>query len=82
VPQRVQAVALDDLRALAGVVITNSWSPGLLVSRIGPVPLPESPTIVDLLHRACEAKPLAAPEPRKREGVGEVGHEARAPYRR
>ena len=59
--QRVQEVTLADLPALAGGVVMNSWTPGLAVSRIGSVPLPEAPAFLDLLHRAYQAEPLVSP---------------------
>ncbi|MEU1883774.1 aminotransferase class IV family protein [Streptosporangium sp. NPDC020072] len=61
VPQRVQEITLDDLPALAGAVVMNSWSPGIAVHRIGPVPLPEAPDFVETLHRAYRSEPLTAP---------------------
>ncbi|WP_336216260.1 aminotransferase class IV family protein [Nonomuraea sp. LPB2021202275-12-8] len=61
VPQRVQEVTLDDLPALAGAVVMNSWTPGVAVHRIGPTPVPEAPSFLALLHRAYEAEPLTSP---------------------
>ncbi|MEU7206062.1 aminotransferase class IV family protein [Streptomyces sp. NPDC045470] len=61
VPQRVQEVTVADLPALAGGVVMNSWTPGVAVHRIGPVPLPDAPGFLALLRRAYEAEPLVAP---------------------
>ncbi|MEV6872348.1 aminotransferase class IV family protein [Amycolatopsis sp. NPDC051128] len=61
VPQRVQEITLDDLPALAGGVVMNSWTPGVAVRRIGSVPLPEAPSFLDVLHEAYQAEPLASP---------------------
>lgn len=61
VPQRVREVRLADLSTLAGAVVMNSWTPGVPVRRIGPVPLPEAPAFVSLLNRAYQAEPLTAP---------------------
>lgn len=61
VPQRVQEVTLADLPALAGGVVMNSWTPAVAVHRIGSVPLPEAPSLLDLLHRAYQAEPLTSP---------------------
>ncbi|MCP2259233.1 Branched-chain amino acid aminotransferase/4-amino-4-deoxychorismate lyase [Streptoalloteichus tenebrarius] len=61
VPQRVREVTPDDLPALAGAVVMNSWTPGVAVRRIGSVSLPEASSFVELLHRAYEAEPLVAP---------------------
>jgi hypothetical protein len=36
----------------------NSWSPGIPVSRIGPVEFPSSPAFADLLHQAYAEEPL------------------------
>ncbi|MER6145488.1 aminotransferase class IV family protein [Streptomyces sparsogenes] len=61
VPQRVQEVTLTDLPALAGAVVMNSWTPGVAVSRIGSVSLPDAPSFLELLHRSYQAEPLTAP---------------------
>ncbi|SCZ00745.1 aminotransferase class IV family protein [Microvirga guangxiensis] len=61
VPQRIQEITLDDLPALAGAVVMNSWTPGVPVHRIGTVPLPEAPSFLDALHRAYQAEPLVSP---------------------
>jgi branched-subunit amino acid aminotransferase/4-amino-4-deoxychorismate lyase len=61
VPQRVQEITLDDLPALAGSVVMNSWTPGVPVHRIGSVSLPEAPSFLDVLHRAYQAEPLVSP---------------------
>lgn len=61
VPQRVQAVTLADLPALAGAVVMNSWTPGVAVHRIGSVTVPEAPSFLELLHRAYRAEPLTSP---------------------
>lgn len=61
VPQRVQEVTIIDLPRLAGAVVMNSWTPGVAVHRIGSVPLPEAPALLDLLHRAYQAEPLTSP---------------------
>jgi branched-subunit amino acid aminotransferase/4-amino-4-deoxychorismate lyase len=61
VPQREKEVTLADLPALGGAVVMNSWTPGVAVRRIGPVPVPEAPEFLELLHRAYDAEPLVAP---------------------
>ncbi|MDX3193310.1 aminotransferase class IV family protein [Streptomyces sp. MN03-5084-2B] len=61
VPQRVREITQADLPDLAGAVVMNSWTPGVAVRRIGPVPLPAAPSFLDLLHRAYRAEPLTAP---------------------
>ncbi|MEU5023953.1 aminotransferase class IV family protein [Streptomyces milbemycinicus] len=61
VPQRVQDITLADLPALAGGVVMNSWTPGVAVSRIGSVSLPEAPSFLELLHNAYEAESPTAP---------------------
>ncbi|RKT55289.1 aminotransferase class IV family protein [Saccharothrix australiensis] len=60
VPQVERAVTPDDVPALAGAAVMNSWSPGVPVSRIGSAPLPGAPSFLDLLHRAYQAEPLVA----------------------
>ncbi|MEU5878457.1 aminotransferase class IV family protein [Spirillospora sp. NPDC047279] len=61
VPQRVQEITLDDLPALAGAAVMNSWTPGVPVHGIGSAPLPEAPAFIALLHRAYQAEPLTSP---------------------
>jgi branched-subunit amino acid aminotransferase/4-amino-4-deoxychorismate lyase len=56
VPQREKEVTLADLPALHGAVVMNSWTPGVAVRRIGPVPVPSAPEFVELLRRAYEAE--------------------------
>lgn len=60
VPQRIQEVTPNDLPALAGAVVMNSWTPGVPVHRIGSVPLPEAPSFLDVLHRAYQVEPLVS----------------------
>ncbi|MEV4097825.1 aminotransferase class IV family protein [Streptosporangium saharense] len=60
VPQRVQEITLADLPTLTGAVVMNSWSPGIPVTRIGHVPLPEAPAFVETLHEAYQSEPLCA----------------------
>jgi branched-subunit amino acid aminotransferase/4-amino-4-deoxychorismate lyase len=61
VPQREKEITLADLPGLRGAVVMNSWTPGVAVRRIGPVPVPEAPEFLELLHRAYGAEPLVAP---------------------
>ncbi|MFE7135685.1 aminotransferase class IV family protein [Streptomyces sp. NPDC057638] len=61
VPQLSREVTPADVPALAGAVVLNSWTPGVPVSRIGDVRLPEAPSFVELLHRAHRSEPLVAP---------------------
>ncbi|MFI1931564.1 aminotransferase class IV family protein [Streptomyces sp. NPDC020330] len=61
VRQRTVAITPDDLPALAGAVVMNSWTPGVPVHRIGAVELPPAPPFLDLLHRAYEAELLTTP---------------------
>jgi branched-subunit amino acid aminotransferase/4-amino-4-deoxychorismate lyase len=61
VPQRIREIRLDDLPALGGAVVMNSWTPGVAVRRIGSAPLPEAPSFLDVLHRAYQAEPLTSP---------------------
>ncbi|QLQ38654.1 aminotransferase class IV family protein [Micromonospora robiginosa] len=57
VPQRTRPVTRDDLPGLAGAAVLNSWTPGVPVSRIGSVTLPDAPAFLATLHRAYEAEP-------------------------
>lgn len=61
VRQRTAAITPDDLPALAGAVVMNSWTPGVAVHRIGATELPAAPRFLEELHRVYEAEPLAAP---------------------
>ncbi|MBM7055843.1 MULTISPECIES: aminotransferase class IV family protein [Streptomyces] len=61
VKQRTAAITPDDLPALAGAVVMNSWNPGIPVHRIGSTELPAAPPFLQVLHRAHEAEPLTAP---------------------
>ncbi|MHA6618736.1 aminotransferase class IV family protein [Pseudonocardia sp. DLS-67] len=61
VPQQEKEITLADLPALSGAVVMNSWTPGVAVRRIGPVPVPGAPDFLALLHRAYAAEPLTAP---------------------
>jgi branched-subunit amino acid aminotransferase/4-amino-4-deoxychorismate lyase len=61
VRQRTAAITPEDLPALAGAVVMNSWTPGVAVHRIGATELPAAPRFLEQLHRAYEAEPLAAP---------------------
>ncbi|MCE7005452.1 aminotransferase class IV family protein [Kibdelosporangium philippinense] len=59
VPQRVQAVT--DVSTLDGAVVMNSWTPGVVVNRIGDVSLPVSDSFLRLLHQAYDNEPLTSP---------------------
>lgn len=61
IPQRMAEITPADLPALAGAVVMNSWTPGIAVRQIGPVPMPEAMRFLDLLHRAYQAEPLVTP---------------------
>ncbi|NUU22004.1 MAG: aminotransferase class IV family protein [Streptomycetaceae bacterium] len=61
VPQRVREITPDDVPALAGAVVMNSWTPGIAVHRIGSAPVPDAPRFVELLHQAYRSEPLTAP---------------------
>jgi branched-subunit amino acid aminotransferase/4-amino-4-deoxychorismate lyase len=61
IPQRLQEITPADLPKLAGAVVMNSWTPGVVVNRIGSESLPNASSFVQLLHRAYDAEPLTAP---------------------
>lgn len=61
VPQRTQEITRENVSALAGAAVLNSWSPGIPIHKIGSVPLPEAPAFVDHLHRAHESDPATPP---------------------
>lgn len=56
VPQRQQEVTLSDLSGLRGAVVMNSWTPGVMVRKIGSTVLPENSSFLELLHRAYDAE--------------------------
>lgn len=56
VPQRTQAIRLADVPTFSAAVVMNSWTPGIAISRIGAMPLPEATTFLALLHRAFSAE--------------------------
>jgi len=60
VPQRVEKVTLADVAEFSGAVVMNSWTPGVAVSRIGSVRLPEAPIFLNVLHKAYDAEPLTS----------------------
>jgi branched-subunit amino acid aminotransferase/4-amino-4-deoxychorismate lyase len=60
VPQRTTEITLESLSTFTAAVVMNSWSPGIPVSRIGPVEFPAAPEFLDLLHQAYKAEPLTA----------------------
>ncbi|MFF8594431.1 aminotransferase class IV family protein [Streptomyces sp. NPDC015220] len=60
IPQREAEITLDDLPAMAGCAVLNSWTPGVAVHRVDGVELPEAPAFLDLLHRAYALEPLTA----------------------
>ncbi|MDG4803916.1 aminotransferase class IV [Micromonospora sp. WMMD980] len=57
VPQRTRPVTRDDLPGFAGAAVLNSRTPGVPVSRIGPVRFPEAEEFLATLHRAYQAEP-------------------------
>ncbi|WP_098026711.1 aminotransferase class IV family protein [Streptomyces sp. st115] len=61
VRQRTAAITPDDLPALAGAAVMNSWTPGVPVHRIGTTELPAAPRFLETLHRAYTAEPPTAP---------------------
>jgi len=60
VPQRVEKVTLAEVAEFLGAVIMNSWTPGVAVSRIGSVRLPEASAFLNVLHKAYGAEPLTS----------------------
>ena len=52
VPQRSQEIYLADLPNLAGAAVMNSWTPGIAVSVIASMPMPDAPMLMSALHRA------------------------------
>lgn len=57
VPQRTAEITPDDLPAMAGAVVMNSWNPGIPVRRVGSVHLPDAPVFLKRLHEAFQAEP-------------------------
>ncbi|CAB3679233.1 aminotransferase class IV family protein [Achromobacter pestifer] len=59
--QRVQAITPEDVPALLGAVVMNSWTPGVPVNRIGASTLPAAPRFLALLHAAYQAETPVSP---------------------
>lgn len=60
IPQEEHELTVSDLRNLQGAVVMNSWTPGVLVSRVDDVSLPEASTFLDLLREAFHREPPLA----------------------
>lgn len=60
VPQRYEEITLERLRDLAGAAVMNSWTPGVAISRIDAVELPQANRFIELLHAARAAEPDAS----------------------
>jgi branched-subunit amino acid aminotransferase/4-amino-4-deoxychorismate lyase len=54
IPQRREVVTLDSLHRFSGAAVMNSWTPGVSVTGIASVSLPEAPAFLQLLHRAYQ----------------------------
>ncbi|POM21679.1 Branched-chain amino acid aminotransferase/4-amino-4-deoxychorismate lyase [Burkholderia cepacia] len=61
VAQRDRELTPADLPSMAGAVVMNSWTPGVAVRRFGTATLPDSSSLVALLHRAYEQEVPVAP---------------------
>lgn len=61
VAQRDRELTPADLPSMAGAVVMNSWTPGVAVRRFGTATLPDSSSLVALLHRAYEQEMPVAP---------------------
>ncbi|WP_431822193.1 aminotransferase class IV [Burkholderia sp. F1] len=61
VAQHDRELTPDDVRAMAGAVVMNSWTPGVAVRQFGTATLPDAPSSGTLLHRTNEAEPPVAP---------------------
>lgn len=59
VPQRYEDITLERLRGLAGAALMNSWTPGIAVTAVGSIELPQALSFVGLLHEARAAEPDA-----------------------
>lgn len=57
VPQRVEAIGIDDLGSPGGAAVMNSWTPGIGVKSIASVPIPLSPRFMEILHSAYAREP-------------------------
>ncbi|MDX1202167.1 aminotransferase class IV [Sinorhizobium medicae] len=57
IPQRREEITLENLKHLQGVAVMNSWTPGVPVTTIGQVVLPEAKPFIELLHKAYIAEP-------------------------
>ncbi len=59
IPQREDAVGLDDVRHYRGAAVMNSWTPGVPVAGVAAVPIPMSERFMTLLHNAYANEPAA-----------------------
>ncbi len=59
--QREEEVRLEDVAGMKGAVVMNSWTPGVMVSKIDSVVLPDAPEFYGLLQEAFTAEPLVFP---------------------
>nr|WP_234843768.1 aminotransferase class IV [Sinorhizobium medicae] len=57
IPQRREEITLENLKHLQGAAVMNSWTPGVPVTTIGQVVLPEAKPFIELLHKAYIAEP-------------------------
>ncbi len=60
IAQRHEDVFRDGLDKFAGAAVLNSWTPGVAVSAIGSVSVPEAPGFLDALRAAFNAEPDVA----------------------
>lgn len=61
VPQRVEPITLERVKALCGAAVLNSWTPGIAVTAIGCHALDEARPFIELLHKAYGAEPAEVP---------------------
>lgn len=56
VPQRTQAIRLQDITKFSGAAVMNSWSPGIAVTAIGDIRISDAPDFQALLHYAWQSE--------------------------
>lgn len=60
VSQQEREIKPGDVAGFSGAAIMNSWTPGVAVTAMGPIPIPEERPFMELLRKAYDAEPAFA----------------------
>jgi len=58
IPQREAFITISQLTGFQGAAVMNSWTPGVIVTRIESNNFTEANALIELLHKAYRAEPL------------------------